>query len=99
MSEHVSYEAHAGGNTWVQTGKENYDRLKAEGKIVRELYERPGSGWIKTSERMPDNNQGCLTWNGIHIGKAIFSFVIFQCWQPEKLTNWQPPPAPPQDEP
>ncbi|TKY81044.1 DUF551 domain-containing protein [Pectobacterium polonicum] len=47
------------------------------------------SEWIKTSERMPDKNQGCLTWNGIHIGKSFFSFGSFQCWQPL--------PAPPQD--
>lgn len=38
--EHVRREVNVGGNTWVQCSKHAYDKAKAEGKIVRELYER-----------------------------------------------------------
>ncbi|ELY5887240.1 hypothetical protein SNN87_001312 [Cronobacter sakazakii] len=38
---HVRREVHVGGNTWVQCSAQAYERAKAEGKITRELYERP----------------------------------------------------------
>lgn len=41
-SDHVRREVHVGGNTWVQCSAQAYDRAKAEGKITRELFERPG---------------------------------------------------------
>ncbi|ELY3467344.1 DUF551 domain-containing protein [Cronobacter universalis] len=40
-SGHVRREVHVGGNTWVQCSTQAYERAKAEGKITRELYERP----------------------------------------------------------
>ncbi|EOT1200386.1 hypothetical protein ACNKCJ_003949 [Cronobacter dublinensis] len=40
-SGHVRREVHVGGNTWVQCSAQAYERAKAEGKITRELYERP----------------------------------------------------------
>ncbi|EOI3465025.1 hypothetical protein ACMSW1_002502 [Cronobacter dublinensis] len=41
-SGHVRREVHVGGNTWVQCSAQAYERAKAEGKITRELFERPG---------------------------------------------------------
>ncbi|ELY5887219.1 hypothetical protein SNN87_001291 [Cronobacter sakazakii] len=40
-SGHVRREVHVGGNTWVQCSTQAYERAKGEGKITRELYERP----------------------------------------------------------
>lgn len=42
--EHVRYESNAGGNLWIQCSKQAYDRRKAQGYEVRELYERPHPG-------------------------------------------------------
>lgn len=47
--EHIRREVNVGGNTWVQCSKRAFDKAKTEGKIVRELYERPQP--LTTSER------------------------------------------------
>ncbi|MDK9356747.1 hypothetical protein [Lelliottia wanjuensis] len=47
--EHIRREVNVGGNTWVQCSKHAFDKAKTEGKIVRELYERPHP--LTTSER------------------------------------------------
>lgn len=63
--EHVRREYRMEGSIWVQCSKQEYDRKKAAGREVRELYERPQNaqqnipenipdGWIKCSERMPE---------------------------------------------
>ncbi|RKO74378.1 hypothetical protein C5E04_18850 [Pectobacterium parmentieri] len=54
-------------------------------------------GWIECSERLPDKNGGYLTWDGTHIRSTPFFFGGFHCWQPERITHWQPLPEPPQD--
>ncbi|WP_409248093.1 hypothetical protein [Enterobacter hormaechei] len=41
VDEHIRREINVGGYLWAQCSSDAFDRAKAEGKIVRELYERP----------------------------------------------------------
>lgn len=52
-SGHVRREVHVGGNTWVQCSAQAYERAKAEGKITRELYERPTQP-VAVPDAMPE---------------------------------------------
>ncbi|MDI7502009.1 hypothetical protein [Cronobacter dublinensis] len=58
-SDHVRREVHVGGNTWVQCSAQAYERAKAEGKITRELFERPGQPVAVTDETFDEWSRRC----------------------------------------
>ena len=61
--------------------------------------------WISVKDRLPEDRQNCLIWDGEHIEKCVFerttfisgeksfSFVrdgCFCCQENEKVTHWIP---------
>lgn len=104
--EHVRREYRMEGSIWVQCSKQEYDRKKAAGREVRELYERPQpvspayklpDGWIKCSERMPGRDGGYLTWDGRNVSNTPFFFGSWQANQfiARNITHWMPLPSAP----
>jgi len=55
-------------------------------------------GWIKCSERMPQNNEQVLTWNGQYKATDLFLAGGFMCNKPKIITHWMPLPAAPKPE-
>lgn len=55
-------------------------------------------GWIKCSERMPQNNEQVLTWNGQYKATDLFLAGCFLCNKPKLITHWMPLPAAPKPE-
>ncbi|EPH1716975.1 DUF551 domain-containing protein [Klebsiella quasipneumoniae] len=54
-------------------------------------------GWIPVSERMPENDVPVLTFDGMYKRVHHAMYGHWQCWEPEKITNWMPLPAAPQE--
>ncbi len=56
--------------------------------------------WINVDDRLPDDDDSCLVWNGNHIFVAIYwgdgewMFDSYAC----EITHWMPLPEPPKDE-
>lgn len=100
------------GNTfhfWVDCTKEIHDEEAREGGTVRTLYTAPPApvlrvpaGWIKCSERMPEEHQSTdyvseevLVFTSD--GEVEISFTDYGRWNClELVTHWMPLPAPPE---
>lgn len=52
-------------------------------------------GWVSCNERMPENNEQVLTWNGQYKTTDLFLAGSFLCNKPNLITHWMPLPAAP----
>lgn len=64
------------------------------------------SGWISVADRLPENGTECLVWKESatgNYGSCGYIFSTFEngrfddIYAHEKVTHWQPLPAPPKD--
>lgn len=55
-------------------------------------------GWVACSERVPENNEQVLTWNGQYKTTDLFLAGSFLCNKPNLITHWMPLLAAPKPE-
>ena len=61
---------------------------------------RTDNRWISVEDRLPDEDDKCLVWNGHHIfvaiywGDGVWKFDSYAC----EITHWMPLPEPPKGE-
>ena len=60
------------------------------------------SKWIKCSERMPENDDTVLTWNGdtFQVDRFDVNGLVHGIWHEQRLdvTHWQPLTEPPAED-
>lgn len=68
-------------------------------KVDHGLLVEP-SRWISVEDRLPDEDDKCLVWNGHHIfvaiywGDGVWKFDSYAC----EITHWMPLPEPPKED-
>ena len=61
---------------------------------------RTDNSWISVEDRLPDEDDKCLVWNGHHIfvaiywGDGVWKFDSYAC----EITHWMPLPEPPKED-
>ncbi|EFL6449048.1 DUF551 domain-containing protein [Escherichia coli] len=84
------------------SGVLNACRAAMQAEPVSAAYKLP-DGWIKCSERMPENMDTVITSNGIDRGQGWWDGDSWQSWNsydsvPDEVTHWMPLPAAPEQE-
>jgi hypothetical protein len=55
-------------------------------------------GWVACAERMPNDHEPVLTWDGMYKRVHFTMYGHWQCWDAKRITHWMPLPAAPKPE-
>ena len=87
---------------WADCNQDYFNSTPKDHRRVLYTTPQPAhtepDGWIKCSERMPQNNEQVLTWNGQYKATDLFLAGCFLCNKPKLITHWMPLPAAPKPE-
>lgn len=85
------------------------DKLFIDLKEYAEAYHKERSGWINVKDRLPDEFENIIVWNGEYVYDDVriinngeywthVSGYDYDSYRINGVTHWQPLPAPPSND-